>query len=288
MIHVRRPQSRVRGPTTSGRGAPGRPGPASPGRPNDGRRGAAAQVRAGAHDAALLGEMPVAHRQIMPRSRLVRVAQRGIVHEPGPRGPDEVQRARHDHRAAAARAGRGPGPRPGSGPSTDVGARERGPPGRGEVRGGQGPRQVDGRADDGRAGEGCAAAAAATTPATSLSAIDAQTSVSGSGGVPPPPARCGRRSSRATARAAGAVGVVGPVEEDLAPACARRRRRHELQPARASARPRSPSRRASGGTVAMPARSSASSSPSATAAFAAWWRPRSPTSVGPSPRQVHA
>ena len=116
MIQVRRPQSNVRGPTAIGRGRAGQTGSGVGRQRAGGCRGAATQIGARTDHAALLWKLPLAHRRIMPRSGRVRVAQRRVVHEPGPDGADEVQRTGHDDRPAAGPRGRDPVPRPGSEP----------------------------------------------------------------------------------------------------------------------------------------------------------------------------
>ena len=124
------------------------------------------------------------------------------------------------------------------------------------------------------------AATAAITPATSLSAMDAQTSVSGAGGTSSPPTRNGRRSSSAVASAEAPSGLCAPSSRTS------RRPRPGTVTSTSSSRPGQravayPTRLAAGGTAAIPAASRASRSASAVAALAAWWRPRSPTTVGP-------
>ena len=175
ITYVRSPQSKVRGPMASGRGAPGRPSPASAGRRTRGsllRR----PGPGGADDVALRREAALA---LAGHARsAVRIAEGRVVDEARAHRADQVQRAGDDDRPAAiARAC--PARRPGSVP------RARARPARPARQiAASSPRAARGggrrwctrrwrrRASAGRA-------TAATTPATSLSAIDAQTSVSG-------------------------------------------------------------------------------------------------------------
>ena len=121
----------------------------------------------------------------------------------------------------------------------------------------------------------------AMIPSTSLSAIEPWTRVSGGGLGSSPPARYGRRSSRAVGERRRAGRVVGAVEQDLV---ARRPRGARGGPATSRSRSRGGGRRRR--PSAMPAAASASSTASATAAFSAWCRPRSEIRVGPRPPQL--
>ena len=145
----------------------------------------------------------------------LRVAQVGVVHEPAPHRPDEIERAGDDDRARAVaerlvqrrgrvggddRVGRSPAPAAAPAPRQASSA-------------GQRPRQVDGRAHDPRVARATGpAASAAMTPSTSLSAIDAVTSVSG-------PVREERAQVVERRREGGGAGrVVRAVEQHLAAA----------------------------------------------------------------------
>ena len=99
-------------------------------------------------------------------------------------------------------------------------------------------------------------------------------------GARSPPARNGRRSSSAWARAAAPAGLWAPSSRTSRPAWpASISSSRPAQRASAIA-----ARRASGPTVGDPGRRpGASRIPSATATLAAWWRPRSPTRVSPRP-----
>ena len=118
------------------------------------------------------------------------------------------------------------------------------------------------------------AASAAMTPSTSLSAIDAVTRVTADRASPRevrPQVVEGDGERRRAGR------VVGPVEQHVAPVDVAAA---PGDPARSrAAYPRGGRRRRPG---RCPPPSSASRTASATAAFAAWCRPRSPTRVGPS------
>ena len=136
-----------------------------------------------------------------------RIAQQRVVDEIGPDRPDEVERAGDDDRAgprdrqrATPRADRASAITPGEPQAGGPHA----PPARGQLLGRQGPRRVDGRGDDVRAAQRRRRASASTTPSTSLSAIDAVTSVTARARG----TAAGRRGP--TARAAAPAGLWAP------------------------------------------------------------------------------
>ena len=217
MTYVRVPQSSVADPSRSGAGRAGQPVAGVLGQGDTTASRAAARVGALGDGAALAGQ--VAGRLIVRRH--ARIAQERVVDQPRPRVADEVQRARDDDGPAAASrapassaapAGRRLGtrtvrPRAPARPAT--------PSARAVRR--ERPWRVHGRAHDRRPVERRATAATARTVAsTSLSAIAAQTSVTGRR------VAC-RREERAEVverlgEGRGAVRVVRAVEEHLAAA----------------------------------------------------------------------
>ena len=144
--------------------------------------------------------------------------------------PDKIERAGDDDRARGGSPAPGRAPRPGPAATAGAGRRARRAPARRRARRraspAAGPRL--GR-DDPRAARGAADdASAAMTPATSLSAIDAVTSVTGA--APAPRRRPEVVERLGEGRRAGRV--VGTVEQDLAG----RRTVEQLEPAGPTAR----------------------------------------------------
>ena len=266
-------------------GAPGeRRGPmAAAGRPGC-RAGAAGSRTRASRAAALLGPAgPRPARRGSARSRVTPASCPGRAapdRRPAARGrPDEVQRAGDDDGPGAGAPARGPAPRPG--PARPARPRR----GRRRARRRRGPRPAAPAARR----RPCRSTVA---PASDRAGRDRgddrrrrpcrpwtpRRAVSGRGGLRVAAGEVRAEVVERLGEGRGAVRVVRAVEQDLAGG---RRGRGDVEQLEAARPARGRVARAGaprpGPSRARP-RSSASSSASATATFAAWWRPRRPTS----------